>query len=86
MVGELFDNIATVLGLVYAILIYAWAKKQLGNVVLAVLVAVIIVYLTFFQFPELIWVPVIFIFLAFFFSGMFEKVGKGETQKDFFKY
>jgi CHASE2 domain-containing sensor protein len=86
MVGELFDNIATVLGLVYAILIYAWAKKQLGNVVLAVLVAVIIVYLTFFQFRELIWIPVIFIFLAFFFSGMFEKVGKGETQKDFYKY
>ncbi|MCX6802901.1 MAG: hypothetical protein NT067_07410 [Candidatus Diapherotrites archaeon] len=84
--GDFFQNIQLVLGLVYLIWIYAWAKRQLGNVVLAVLVAVIIVYLTFFQFPELIWAPLAFFFLAFFFAGMFEKVGKGETQKDFYKY
>ncbi|MFH1235252.1 MAG: hypothetical protein V1493_06580, partial [Candidatus Diapherotrites archaeon] len=76
MASDPIQDIRTVLGLVYLIWVYAWAKRQLGNVALAVLVAIIIVYLTFFQYPELIWLPVIFFFLAFFFSGMFEKVGK----------
>ena len=86
MTSNPIEDIRTVLGLIYLIWVYAWAKRQLGNVALAVLVAIIIVYLTFFQYPELIWIPVIFFFLAFFFSGMFEKVGKGETQKDFYRY
>ena len=86
MAGDLIQNIETVAGLVYLIWIYAWAKRQLGNVALAVLVSIIIVYLLFFQFPELIWVSIVFFLLAFFFSGMFEKVGKGETQKDFYKW
>lgn len=80
------ENIRIVLSLFYLVWIYAWAKKQLGSAKIAILFAVIIVYLTFFQFPELVWIPVIFFFLAFFFSGMFEKVGKGETEKDFYKY
>ncbi|MEM0359721.1 MAG: hypothetical protein QXK06_00075 [Candidatus Diapherotrites archaeon] len=86
MPGDLFANVAIVLGLIYLIWIYSWIKKQLGSAKIALLLSVIIVYLTFFQFPELIWVPVIFFFLAFFFSGMFEKVGKGETKKDFYRY
>lgn len=84
--GDLFNTLWIVLSLFYLIWIYAWAKKQLGSAKIAVLFAVIVVYLTFFQFPELVWVPVIFFLLAFFFSGMFEKVGKGEVEKDFYKY
>ena len=80
------ENIRIVLSLFYLVWIYAWAKKHLGSAKIGVLFAVIVVYLTFFQFPELVWVPVIFFFLAFFFTGMFEKVGKGEVEKDFYKY
>jgi len=84
--GNLWDNLWVVLSLVYLIWLYAWAKKQLGNTLLAVLFAVIVVYLTFFQFPELVWLPVVFFFIAFFFSGMFEKIGKGQTEKDINKW
>ena len=84
--GELISNITIVLSLFYLIWIYAWAKKQLGSAKIAILFAVIVVYLTFFQFPELVWVPVIFFFMSFFFTGMFEKIGKGDKEPDFYKW
>ncbi len=80
------ENIRIVLSLFYLVWIYAWAKKNLGSAKIGVLFAVIVVYLTFFQFPELVWVPVIFFLLAFFFSGMFEKIGKQEGKGDFYEY
>jgi len=86
MLGNMIQNFWIVLSLFYLIWIYAWAKKQLGSAKIAILFAVIVVYLTFFQFPELVLIPVIFFFLAFFFSGMFEKIGKQEGKGDFFEY
>lgn len=68
------NNLVIVLSLFYLVWIFGWAKRNLGSAKLAVLFAVIVVYLTFFQFPELVWVPVIFFLFATFGKGIFEKV------------
>lgn len=81
----LFDNLYIVLALVYLIWIYGWAKNQLSNTLLAVLFAVLVVWLTFFQYPVLVWVPVILFFFATFFRGFLEKVPLGETKPDYLR-
>ncbi len=72
--GDIWHNLQIVLGIVYTIWIYGWFKKQLGSAKLSVILTLLVVYLTFFQYPELIWLPVIFFIVVNFFSGMFEKV------------
>ena len=74
LAGPLENNLQIVLSLVYLVWIFGWAKKNLGSAKLAVLFAVIVVYLTFFQFPQLIWVPVIIFFFAVFGKGILEKI------------
>ncbi len=69
----LIQNIEIVLSLFYLVWIYGWAKKNLGSPKLAILFAVIVVYLTFFQFPQLIWIPVLIFIFAVFGKGFFEK-------------
>jgi len=71
----MIGNLETVLSLFYLIWIFGWAKKALGSAKLAILFAVIVVYLTFFQFRELIWVPVIIFLFAVFGKGVIEKIG-----------
>ncbi len=76
------EDIGAVLGLIYLVWLYAWAKKQLGSAIIAALFAVIVVYLTFFRYPFLIWVPVILFLIATFFSGMFEKIPIGAKKPE----
>ena len=73
--ADMIGNLETVLSLFYLIWIFGWAKKALGSAKLAILFAVIVVYLTFFQFRELIWVPVIIFLFAVFGKGVIEKIG-----------
>ncbi len=70
----LIQNIEIVLSLFYLVWIYGWAKKNLGSPKLAILFAVIVVYLTFFQFKQLIWIPVLIFIFAVFGKGFFEKL------------
>ena len=70
----LLNNLWVVLSLFYLVWIFGWAKKNLGSAKLAVLFAVIVVYLTFFQFPGLVWVPVIIFLFAVFGKGILEKM------------
>lgn len=70
----LIQNLEIVLSLFYLVWIYGWAKKNLGSPKLAILFAVIVVYLTFFQFPQLIWIPVLIFIFAVFGKGIFEKI------------
>lgn len=82
---DMLNNIQTVLALFYLIWIYGWAKNQLGSAKLAILFAVIVVYLTFFHFPDLIWVPVVIFIFAFFGKGLFERLSEGEKLPDHYK-
>jgi len=72
---ELVDNVITALSLFYLVWIYSWAKSKLGSAKLAILFAVIVVYLTFFLYPdELVWIPVVFFLFANFGKEIFDKI------------
>ena len=46
--------------------LFSWAKGSLGSAKLAVFFAIVIVYLTVYQFRELVWIAVfLFIFATF---------------------
>ncbi len=74
VLASLESNLWIVLSLFYMVWIFGWAKKNLGSAKLAVLFAVIVVYLTFFQFQFLVWVPVAIFLFAVFGKGILEKV------------
>jgi len=59
----LLDNIWIVLTLFLFVWIYSWAKENLGSAKLAILFALIVVYLTFYSYPVLVWLLVIFFLL-----------------------
>ena len=82
---DVLENIQIAAGLIYLIWLYAWAKKQLGSAPIAAIFAVIIVYLTFYLYPWLIWVPIIFFLIATFFSGMFEKIPSSAKKPEHLK-
>ncbi|MBN2067184.1 MAG: hypothetical protein JW744_01825 [Candidatus Diapherotrites archaeon] len=71
--ATLVTDLWTVLALFYLVWVFGWAKKAMGSAKLAILFAVIVVYLTFFQHPELVWIPVIIFIFATFGKGFFEK-------------
>ena len=73
-VDPLMNNLWIVLSLFYLVWIFGWAKRNLGSAKLAVLFAVIVVYLTFFQFQWLVWIPVLLFLFAVFGKGIFEKI------------
>jgi len=68
------DGIWISLSLVFFIWLYSWAKANLGSARLAVLFAAIVIYLTVFQHPELVWIGVLLFLLATFGKEAFDKV------------
>jgi len=56
----LMDNIWIVLTLFLFVWIYSWAKQNLGSAKLAILFSLIVVYLTFYSYPVLVWLLVVF--------------------------
>jgi chromate transport protein ChrA len=70
----LAKNVEIVLTLVAFIWIYSWAKNNLGSPKLAVLFALIVVFLTFWTFPILIWIIVALFVLAYFGGELIDKV------------
>ena len=70
---SLEKDVVTVLSLFYFAWIFSWAKSKFGSAKLGVLFAVIVVYLTFFQYPELVWIPVIIFIFATFGKEFFEQ-------------
>ena len=72
--ADLLSDLKTILSLFYLVWIYGWAKNQLGSAKLAILFAVIVVYLGFFTHDELILIPVILFLVAFFGKNIVEKM------------
>lgn len=64
--NALFDNIWIVLTLFLFVWIFSWAKENLGSAKLAILFALIVVYLTFYSYPILVWLLVVFFLLQTF--------------------
>ena len=84
MLQGLFEHVWIALILFIFIWLFSWAKGILGSVKLAVLFALIVVYLTFYQYPELVWLGVIVFFLATFGKEIFTKVKifQGESHEE----
>ena len=73
--NDLFVTLELLLLVIYFLWIYAWAKKQVGAK-LGVLLTIIITYLLFFNFPELIWVPFVLFLWSVFGKDLLERVPK----------
>ena len=76
---SLAGDLWTVLALFYFVWVFSWAKKSLGSAKLAILFAVIVVYLSFFLHPDLVWIPLILFLAANFFAPMIEKTDVFKT-------
>ncbi len=72
----LFGNLEIALILFFFVWLFSWAKSSLGSEKLAVFFAVLIVFLTVYQYRELIWLAVGLFLLSTFGKELFSKLGK----------
>jgi hypothetical protein len=70
----LTGNLEIALILFFFIWLFGWAKGSLGSAKLAVLFAIIVVYLTVYQYRELVWIAVILFLFATFGKELFSKI------------
>jgi len=68
-------SFALVLLIVYFLWFFTWGKKQVGTK-LGILLAVVLTYLIFVMYPEMIWVPFILFIIATFGKEFLEIVPK----------
>ena len=61
--GDVLDSVYIVGVLFLFVWIFGWAKENLGSAKLAILFAIIVVYLTFFTYPFLFWILIAFFLL-----------------------
>jgi hypothetical protein len=78
ILSGLAENIWIAITLFLFVWIYSWAKGNLGSAKLAILFALIIVFLTFYQYPELVWILVILFLLSTFGKEIFSKLNPFE--------
>ncbi len=71
----LVDNIHLALTIFLFIWIYNWAKGNVGSAKLALVTAIVIIFLTFYSFPELVWLLVLLWAFATFGKDIFSKIG-----------
>ncbi len=71
----LLSNVEIALILFFFVWLFGWAKGGLGSAKLAILFAAIVVYLTVFQFRELVWLAVAIFLIATFGKDLWEKSG-----------
>jgi hypothetical protein len=68
-------SLALIILIVLFFWIYGWSKNQAGPK-LGLIIAIIIVYVSFFSFPELIWLIFILFILATFGKEIMERLPK----------
>lgn len=68
-------SFALVLMIIYFLWFFNWGKKQLGTTY-GLLLAIVLSYLTFILYPDLIWIPFILFIFATFGKEFLEIVGK----------
>ena len=72
---DLALTISLVLLIIYFLWIYAWAKKQVGATV-GLLLTILITWILFYNFQQLIWVPFILYLWSIFGKDLLERVPK----------
>ncbi len=73
--NALWENIHLAVTIFIFIWIYNWAKGNVGSAKLALVTAIVIMFLTFYQFPELVWALVGLWAFATFGKDIFQKIG-----------
>ena len=74
VLDALLSNIHLAITIFLFIWIYNWAKGNVGSAKLAFVTAVLIVFLTIYQFPELVWFIVFLWAFATFGKDIFTKI------------
>ena len=72
----LLGNVEIALMLFFFVWLFNWAKGSLGSDKLAVFFAIIVLFLTAYQFRELLWLAVAVFLLATFGKELFSKLEK----------
>ncbi len=72
--SSLVSNIHLAITIFLFIWLYNWAKGNVGSAKLAFVTAILIVFLTFYQFPELVWLIVFLWAFATFGKDIFTKI------------
>jgi len=70
---DLALSFALVLLIIYFLWFFSWGKKQVGSK-LGILIAIVLIYLTFYLYPDLIWIPFALFILATFGKELLERV------------
>ncbi len=73
--SDIAMSFALVLMIIYFIWFYNWGKKQLGTKI-GLLLAIVLFYLTFYLYPDLVWVPFVLFILATFGKDLLERIPK----------
>jgi hypothetical protein len=73
--NDISMSFALVLMIIYFLWFFNWGKKQLGTT-FGLLLAMILFYLTFFLYPDLVWVPFVLFLFATFGKDLLEIVNK----------
>jgi uncharacterized membrane protein len=71
--ADLALSFALVLMIIYFLWFFSWGKKQVGSK-LGLLIAIVLMYLTFYLYPDLIWIPFILFILATFGKELLERI------------
>ncbi|MFH1224887.1 MAG: hypothetical protein V1676_03710 [Candidatus Diapherotrites archaeon] len=72
--SAIMDNIRIVITLIVFVWVFGWAKENTGSAKLAIVFALIVIYLTLWQFPQLVWIMVAMFVLAAFGKDFFAKL------------
>ncbi|MFH0714535.1 MAG: hypothetical protein V1847_02550 [Candidatus Diapherotrites archaeon] len=72
---DIFNNIWIALTIFALVWIFSWAKSNMGSAKIALIFAIVIVWLTFYSYPDLIWIGVFLFLLATFGKEVIEKSG-----------
>ena len=72
--AALVENIQLAITIFLFIWIYNWAKGNLGSAKLALVTAIVIMFLTFYSYPELVWLLVALWAFATFGKDAFQKM------------
>ena len=74
--NSLYGNLEIALIMFFFVWLFGWAKGSLGSEKLAVFFAIVIVYLTVFEYRELLWLAVGLFLMATFGKELFSKLSK----------
>jgi chromate transport protein ChrA len=73
LANSLEQTVWVVLLIVFALAIYTWSKGQVANKTFAVIITIVLVYLIFIKFMELVWLVAIFVIIWWIYSSDVKK-------------